>query len=334
MPPTGRRPTLGAPSGAPRRGPSRLVALLAAIATAAGCGRAKAADPPPQIRFAVGQAEGVLATVGQALAAAYNAHPGLDVVTQESLNSQASADALERGQADLALEGARTSYLAYRRGTPGHPQPHRKLRALAVLFPTLVHIAARRDLDIRNVRDLRGRRIYVGERGSPTEGASRAVLQSHGLSFDDIEPFFDRAHAIEDFRAGRLDGLIFFFPIEQAEGIAMMRGGAVLVPLDPRTMEAIRSRDPLLKPATIPAGTYDGQVDPVPTVGSDVLLVSREDLAEDLVYRLTRTLFESAGELRRAHRAAVSIDPGRGPGAPIPLHRGAARYYRERQLLR
>jgi len=64
----------------------------------------------------------------------------------------------------------------------------------------------------------------------------------------------------------------------------MMRGGgATLVPLDPRTMQAIRSRDPLLKPATIPAGAYDGQIEPVPTVGSDVLLVSREDLDEDLV---------------------------------------------------
>lgn len=331
MPPTGWSATRGTRSGAP----CRLVALLAAIATAAGCGRATAADPPPPIRFAVGSSDSVFAIVGEALAVAYNAHPGLDVATQESLNSQASADALERGQVDLALEGARTSYLAYRRGTPGHPQPHRKLRALAVLFPTVVHIAARRDLDVRTVRDLRGRRLYVGERGSPTEGTSRAVLSSHGLSFDDIQPFFDRERAIEDFRAGRLDGLIFFFPIEQADGIAMMRGGgAALVPLDPRTMEAIRSRDPLLKPAAIPAGTYDGQVDPVATVGSDVLLVCREDLAEDLVYTLTRTLFESAGELRRAHRAAGFIDPGRGPGAPIPLHRGAARYYRERQLFR
>ncbi|MGD9905943.1 MAG: TAXI family TRAP transporter solute-binding subunit [Vicinamibacterales bacterium] len=335
MLPTGRSASRGTRSGAPRRGATRLAALLAAIATAAGCGRARAADPPPPIRFAVGSSDSVFAIVGAALAAAYNAHPGLAVATRESLNSQASADALERGEVDLALEGARTSYLAYRRGTPGHPQPHRKLRALAVLFPTVVHIAARRDLDISNVSDLRGRRVYVGERGSPTEGASRAVLSSHGLSFDDIQPFFDRARALEDFRAGRLDGLIFFFPIEQADGIAMMRGGgATLVPLDPRSLEAIRSRDPLLKPAAIPAGAYDGQLAPVPTVGSDVLLVSREDLDEDLVYTLTRTLFESAGGLRRAHRAAGFIDPGRGPGAPIPLHRGAARYYRERQLLR
>jgi TRAP transporter TAXI family solute receptor len=311
-----------------------VLSVLAAL-PALGCDGAKAADPPLAIRIAVGPAEGVLDAVGQALAAAYNAHPGLAVSTQPSLNSQASAEALERGQVDLALEGARTSYLAYRRGTPDHPAPHTTLRALAVLFPTVVHVAVRRDLGIRTVHDLRGRRVYVGEPGSPTEGASRAVLLSHGLTFDDIEPVFVRDGAIEDFRAGRLDGLIFFFPIEHADGVAMMRGGeAVLVPLEPRMMEAIRSHDPLLKPASIPGGTYEGQAEPVPTVGTDVLLVSREDLSEDLVYTLTRMLFESVDALRRAHRAAGFIDPGPGPGAPIPLHRGAARYYRERELFR
>jgi TRAP-type uncharacterized transport system substrate-binding protein len=65
-----------------------------------------------------------------------------------------------------------------------------------------------------------------------------------------------------------------------------------------------------------------------------VLLVCRQDLSEDLVYRLTSVLFDSVPELIRAHPAASSVDPGRGPAAPIPLHRGAARYYRERELFR
>jgi TRAP transporter TAXI family solute receptor len=335
MAPAGRRATLRARWGALRRGAIGVVPLFAACAGMAACDRAQAADPPARIRFAVGSSGSVFATVGDALAAAYNARPGLHVTTQHSQNSQTSAEALELGRVDLALEGARTSYLAYRRGTPARPEPHRKLRAIAVLFPTVVHIAARRELGIRSIGDLRGRRVYVGKRGSPTEGASRTVLLGHGLTFDDIQPSFDRDGAIDRFRRGGLDAVIFFFPIEQADGVAMMRGGnAVLVPVDPSMLEAIRRRDPLLKPAAIPGGTYEGQAEPVPTVGTDVLLVTREDLSEDLVYTLTRTLFESVGELRRAHRSAEFIDPDRGPGPPVPLHRGAARYYRERELFR
>jgi len=51
------------------------------------------------------------------------------------------------------------------------------------------------------------------------------------------------------------------------------------------------------------------------------------------VYQLTRNLFEGVPELAARHAAASLIDPAQGPTTPIPLHPGAARYYRERELL-
>lgn len=312
-----------------------VVSLLAVLASVVACQRAKADEPPRRIVIAIGPSDGVFEAVGQALAAVYNRLPGIHATTEHSSNSQASADALERGQVHLALEGARTSYLAYRKGTPDQPAPHTSLRALAVLFPTVVHIATHRHSGIRTVADLAGRRIFVGARGTATEAASRVVLESHGLSFDDIEPVFDREGVIDRFRSGQLDGIFFFYPVEHALTVATMRaGGGMLIPLDPRIMEPIRSRDPLLRPASISKGTYEGQDESVLTVGTDVLLVSRQDLPDDLVYILTKALFDSTDALSRAHPSARYIDPTRGPNAPIPVHRGAARYYRERELFR
>jgi TRAP transporter TAXI family solute receptor len=312
-----------------------LVPLIVALQTSAACHQSSVEAPPRQIVIAVGPTEGVLQAVGHALGNAYNQLPGVRAVTRHSLNSQTSAEAVERGEVDLALEGARTSYLAYRKGTPNHPTPHTRLRALAVLFPTVVHIAAHRGSGIRTVADLRGRRIFVGAKGTATEAASRVVLESHGLTFDDIQPVSDREHIVDEFRTGALDGIFFFYPVEHALTVAMMRaGGGMLIPLDPRLMEPIRSRDPLLRPAAIAKGTYEGQDEAVLTVGTDVLLVSRHDLPDDLVYTLTKALFDAADELSRAHPSARYIDPERGPDAPIPVHRGAARYYRERELFR
>ena len=74
--------------------------------------------------------------------------------------------------------------------------------------------------------------------------------------------------------------------------------------------------------------------DDVLTVGMDVLLVCRQELTDDLVYRLSKTLFEAVPALRAAHASAAGIDPDRGPTTAIPLHPGAARYYREREILR
>jgi hypothetical protein len=72
----------------------------------------------------------------------------------------------------------------------------------------------------------------------------------------------------------------------------------------------------------------------VATVGTDVLLVCRDDLQPELAYELTKTLFEAVDRLTQAYRGAAVIDPNRGPAATIPLHPGAARYYRERELFR
>jgi TRAP-type uncharacterized transport system substrate-binding protein len=57
-------------------------------------------------------------------------------------------------------------------------------------------------------------------------------------------------------------------------------------------------------------------------------------LPDQLVLELTRSLFAAVPELAAAHPAAAEIDPDRGPSASVPLHPGAARYYRERELLR
>lgn len=68
------------------------------------------------------------------------------------------------------------------------------------------------------------------------------------------------------------------------------------------------------------------------TLGVDNLLVCRADLDERLVHELTRVLIESLPELAKIHAAARGIDPDQAPAAPIPLHAGAARFYRERKL--
>ena len=79
----------------------------------------------------------------------------------------------------------------------------------------------------------------------------------------------------------------------------------------------------------IPRGTYPGQHVPVHTIAVDLLLVCRADLDNKLVYELTRAYFEQSPENVR-----YETDPQRAPAVVIPLHPGAARYYREREVSR
>jgi uncharacterized protein len=106
-----------------------------------------------------------------------------------------------------------------------------------------------------------------------------------------------------------------------------------LVPITRDAVRHIRQQYPFLKPMLIPKHTYPGQGSDIETVGVDNLLVCREDLDEELVYQLTKAFFAALPELARVHAAAMLIDSEQALATPIPLHAGAARYYREREIL-
>jgi TRAP transporter TAXI family solute receptor len=96
----------------------------------------------------------------------------------------------------------------------------------------------------------------------------------------------------------------------------------------------VKERHPFFKPVVIPASTYRGQHRQVRTIAVDNLLVCRDDLPADLVYRLTRAVHENVGLFASIHPSGREINAEDGPSTPIPLHVGAARYYRERELFR
>ena len=106
------------------------------------------------------------------------------------------------------------------------------------------------------------------------------------------------------------------------------------IPLESDAITRIRGRYLFYKPIVVPKGTYPHQPGDVDTIGIDTLLICREDLPEELVYQLTKSLFESLPELGQSLKAAELIDVEQGPTTSIPLHAGAARFYRERELKR
>ena len=108
-----------------------------------------------------------------------------------------------------------------------------------------------------------------------------------------------------------------------------LRGGARLLEIKGPEVDRLRVHYPLLRRTLLPRGTYPGQDVPLHTVGVDLLLVCRADLDTELVYELTRALFEEIPKHVRRQ-----VDPHRAPATVIPLHPGAARYYREREMQR
>lgn len=313
---------------------ARLAAPAVALLAVAACTAAPSAVPDVPVAIATGGPGGAFYPIGTALASLYAEQlPG---VRTEILTGGSSENvrAVEGGRATIGFTQADVAYVAYRRGTENDPRPYATLRGIALLWINTVHGVVPRDSAIRDWPDLAGRRVAVGTRGSGSETLARIVLESYGLPYARIEPHFGSfVDTIADMRRGALDAALIVAGLPAGAVVDLnQQPGIRLLPIPRDHLRTMRALYPFLQPQQVADGTYDG-VPATETLGVSSLLVSRDDLDEELAYRLTRTLFEVLPELQKVHPAARLIDPEQAPATPIPLHPGAARYYRERQIM-
>jgi TRAP transporter TAXI family solute receptor len=109
--------------------------------------------------------------------------------------------------------------------------------------------------------------------------------------------------------------------------------GAHLVSIDGGPVTALRNEYPFFRLARIPAGTYVSQPESVYSIGTDALIVCRDDLEERTAYDVTKQFFDALSSLPAGESLRL-MNLDAAPATPIPLHQGAARYFRERELFR
>lgn len=314
-----------------------IVCVLAAAFFAAGCGREVPEQPRTRIRFASGTPDGGFSPFGDALAREYErVLPSLQVVLQESEGLASGIEAIERGDADVGLSYADVAYLAYMGRLEGRGQAFKRLRGIAMLQLTRMHVVVRPGAGIARVEDLRGRRISIG-RVDPTAGATTAamVLGAYGINLRSVTlESLRHEEAAVRLADGSLDALLVSgsYPLDAVTHAT--RAGGRILSVDGPLIDRLRHAYPFFNRAVIPAGTYPGQTTAIRTIGVDSLLVCRAELPEPLVHDLTQRLFEILPLLSSSNLAQGPPDPDRAAATPIPLHDGAARYYRERELSR
>jgi uncharacterized protein len=211
------------------------------------------------------------------------------------------------------------------------------LRVIAALFPEDLHIVVRAESAIRSLKDLKGKRIGIGEPESGTLADARLVLDAAGISECDVSPRFLRlAPAAEGLASGEIDA---FFVVAGAPVPAVAEIASLtpvrLVPIDPAALKRLMGRPPFFRADTIAGGTYPGIDEPVQTVSVTALWMVGAASAEPLVYAITRSLWQDTTRrlLDFAHPAGRRIRIATALGeSGVPLHPGAARYYAERGM--
>jgi len=238
-------------------------------------------------------------------------------------------------EADIAIVQNDVMYYAYNGTDLFAGEKVEGFSAMAGCYAEVCQIVSKGG--IASVADLKGKRVSVGDVGSGVEFNARQILEAYDITFDDIIvnnlSFADSATALKD------DKIDAFFCVAGAPTTAIVElatSNAInLIAIDDEHAAKLIEKYPFYTKFDIPAGSYKGVDSATQTVAVVATYIVSNDLSEDLVYKMTKALFENKDQITTGHPKGAELDPAYAvSGISIPIHPGAAKYYKEVGVLK
>ena len=320
-----------------RRNGWMAAALACVLAASCGGGGGEGGDAAPERVFlSMGTAPpgGAFFVVGSALAEVLNefgAGFGWNATAEATSGSQENIRRLDTGELDFAMSNAAITYFAVR-GGDGWEKAY-PMRTVMTLAPNVALFITPEGSGVETLDDLRGERVGVGPAGAGFEYFVGPLLGAHGLTYDDFSPLNATQSGAVDLIADGSAAAVFVGGAVPTASITQASASQDIhfIPFDEDARRRLVDEYLFFRPATIPAGTYRGQDEPFEglDVGSMHLITSAA-VSDDLVYNVTKTLYEQRESVVEKHAAGRAINPGnvvRDTGTEF--HAGAVRFYRE-----
>jgi len=263
---------------------------------------------------------------------------GIRMSVESTGGSVYNINAVLSGDLDFGIAQSDKQYQALKgRAEWADSGPRTGLRAVCSLHPELITLVAADDAGIAALADLKGKTVNIGNPGSGQRGNAVDVLTAAGVSLDDIRAEGLKASESPDqLQDGRIDA--FFYTVGHPNGAIKqattgIRRKVRFVPIT--GMDKLIAASPYYAAAAIPVSLYPKAVntEDVPTVGVMTTVVTSAKVPDEVVYAVTREIFENLDELKAQHPAFARLTrEGMLQGLSAPIHPGAMRYFREAGL--
>ena len=318
----------------------KLLALVLALTMTAAAFGALADE---YLMFSTGGTTGTYYAFGGEIAALLTSKiDGLEVTAQASGGSKANILAITEGEAQLGWTQNDVMSYAYQGTEDFGGKPVETFAAIAAIYPEVVHLVVAKDSGITKVEDLKGKNVGVGAVGSGVYFNAVQILEIAGMTLNDIVPhYLSFAESAESFQNRQVEAffVVSAFPNASIVDVALKRPVSILT-FEGDQLAQLQAKYTYYVTDTIPAGTYEGLDADVVVPAISAVLVASNELDEDLVYSITKTLFEGKDELTNAKKAYISVENA-VLGVPTStsdaangvtggtFHPGAVKYYKE-----
>ncbi|MEM9761516.1 MAG: TAXI family TRAP transporter solute-binding subunit [Pseudomonadota bacterium] len=261
--------------------------------------------------------------------------PGLVAIAVSTNASVANVNAIDAGQLDAGLAGAQSVTQGYNGEGKFDGNPKKNIRVIANLYPEDMHLVTPEGVELSSLADLAGMKVGVAAAGSGTQVSVRMILEHYGIEAEEYE--LGLSQSTQRLADGQLDA---FFYAGGTPFAALIQLGSTkgfeLYKFSEEERVEINKIIPYYVESMIPAGTYESITYDVPTVAVNGQLITSAEQPEDLVYEITKALWNDNTRklLDKGHAKGKAIQPATAlKGVLIPLHPGAEKFYKEAGLM-
>ena len=313
------------------------VTMLAGVVAGCGGEKKEAAKAPAKIvkiNFPTAGASGALYAVGAAITNNWTKNlPGVQAASQASAGGIANLNMVSNNEAQVSI-AISSNVLQCLNGTDsfkGHA--YKDLKVIGGLYMNPNQVVVTNKSGIKTLADVKGKHFAVAAAGSSVYNECQNHFTTVGMKFpQDIKTeLIAFGPAADMLQNGTLDGAWIMSGAPAAAVSQALTAGCHLVDIDDKTIAALQAKYPWYAKYTIPAKTYPNQDKDVQTSAIKMVMFCRHDLSEDTVYQLTKSFWEHIDELGKAQKNLKGLKPADAVKdiANLPLHPGAAKYYKE-----
>ncbi|MBU5478134.1 TAXI family TRAP transporter solute-binding subunit [Eubacterium sp. MSJ-13] len=208
-------------------------------------------------------------------------------------------------------------------------------KAVAALYTEACQIVVKANSDIKTIDDLQGKKICIGAEESGTEINAKQILEFSGLNSKLVDMVnLDYTDAAKQLAEGKIDAFFCTAGIQTTVISELTKECSIrILNIDDKCLKKLLAAYTCYSKYQIPANTYAGQTESVTTIGVKSVLLASDNLSENAVKQLTKTLFTHTRDLQYATSLELVNDEKTAvEGIDIPFHSGAAAYYKEKGI--
>jgi hypothetical protein len=246
---------------------------------------------------------------------------------------------IKDGEFQFGVAQSDWQFHAYNGSSKWEGKKYGNLRAVFSVHNEPFQIWARKKAKVKDFAGLKGKTVNIGNPGSGQRGTMEVLMAAMGVDNSYFKGVTEltSSEQVKALCDGKIDayGYSVGFPNGAMEQAATCAAKALPINLTGSEVQGLIDGAPYYAAATIPAKTYTGQKKDVTTFGVKATVVTSADVSEDLVYQVTKAVFENFDAFRNQHPAFGPLEKKNmiSDGLSAPLHPGAIKYYKEAGLM-